>query len=159
MTWKAFIHLIWQVLTICIGIYVGYTGLLHLIERRRIKIKVYGEFDRKKHVLAGVAFNSMLVLGMVCGFISFNSFFNEIERSKALPFSNFHLSVALLIVPIYIISAFIGFPMAKGNLKYRKMHASLNYTACFFVVIQVILGLLLAKRLTLFDEDVFLFGF
>lgn len=149
MTWKAFIHPTWQVLTICIGIYVGYTGLLHLIERKQIKIKVYGDFNRKKHVLGGVAFNSMLVLGMTCGFISFNSFFNEIERSKALPFSNFHLSVALLIGTIYLISAFIGFLMAKGNLKYQKIHASLNYTACFFVVIQVILGLLLAKRLTL----------
>jgi len=133
----AFIHPIVILLAILSGAYTGYLGW------KRFQFKKgrgsASDFPWQKHIQCGKRFYILLWVGFLVGLGVLFYLKGEIFTS------GFHVYLAILILLFFTIGVVLGWKLSKGNGTNRLalIHMVINYGTFFFVLIQIILGVIL----------------
>ncbi len=123
----AFIHPLFQVFAICLGLYTGYLGWQRFRGRR---------FQWKRHIRFGVSFFIIIVSGALIG--SGMTYFLEGGIFK----TGIHALLPFIIIPFLSIGAILGYVLSKG-LKNRVIaifHMSINYFTMLLILLQGYIG-------------------
>jgi hypothetical protein len=132
----AFIHPIVIVLAILSGVYTGYLGWKRFRFRRGRGSAT--DFSWQKHIRWGRRFYILLWIGSLIGAgVLF-------YLKGALLTSGLHTYLAVLILLLFSIGVALGGKLSKGNGTNRlaSIHMVINYSTFFFVLIQIILGVI-----------------
>jgi hypothetical protein len=123
-----FIHPIFQVFAIGIGLYTGYLGWQRF--RRR-------KFQRKRHIRLGFTFFMMIVFGAFGGFGT--TFLLEGGIFK----TGLHGFLPFIIVPFLSIGATLGYLLSKGHGKRRLaiFHMCINFFTMLLILLQAYFGI------------------
>ena len=132
----AFIHPIIILMTILSGAYTGYLGW----KRFRFK-RGHGyasDFPWQRHIQWGKRFYILLWVG---SFIGVGALFYL--KGKIFT-SGLHAYLAVLILLLFSIGVALGGKLSKGKGTNRLalMHMVINYSTFFFVLIQIVLGVI-----------------
>jgi len=133
----AFIHPIVILLAILSGAYTGYLGW------KRFQFKKgrgsASDFPWQKHIQCGKRFYILLWVGFLVGLGVLFYLKGEIFTS------GFHVYLAILILLFFTIGVVLGWKLSRGNGTNRLalIHMVINYGTFFFVLIQIILGVIL----------------
>jgi hypothetical protein len=132
----AFIHPIIILLAIFSGAYTGYLGW----KRFRFK-KGHGsasDFPWQRHIQWGKRFYILLWIGFLFGGGALFYLKGEIFTSGV------HAYMAILILLLFSIGVALGGKLSKGKGTNRLalMHMVINYSTFFFVLIQIVLGVI-----------------
>ncbi len=124
----AFIHPLFQVFAICLGLYTGYLGWQRFRGRR---------FQWKRHIRFGFSFFIIIVSGALIG--SGMTYFLEGGIFK----TGIHALLPFIIIPFLFIGAILGYVLSKGLMKKRivaPFHMSINYFAMLLTLLQGYIG-------------------
>jgi len=133
----ALIHPIVILLAIISGVYTGYLGWKRFRFRRGLGST--SDFPWQKHIRWGKRFYILLWVGSLIGLgLLFNL------RGKFFT-SGFHGYLAILILLLFSIGVALGGKLSKGKGTNRLAltHMVINYSTFFFVLIQIVLGVIL----------------
>jgi len=136
-----FIHPIIILLAILSGGYTGYLGWKRFqFKRGRASAS---DFPWQKHIQWGKRFYILLWIGFLAGLGLLLYLKGEIFAT------GFHAFLAIFILFLFSIGVYMGVRLSKGKGTDRLAlkHMGMNYSAFFFVLIQIVLGVIL---LTLF---------
>ncbi len=130
----AFIHPMVILLAILSGVYTGFLGWKRFRFRRGRGTA--SEFPWQKHIQWGKRFYILLWIGSFIGFGALFYLKGEIFTS------GLHAYLAVLILLLFSIGVALGGKLSKGKGTNRLAlsHLIINYSTFFFVLIQVILG-------------------
>ena len=131
-----FIHPILIVLAILSGVYTGYLGWKRFRFRRGQGSS--SDFPWQRHIQWGKRFYILLWTGSLIGFgVLF-------YLKGTLLTSGFHAYLAILILLLFSIGIALGGKLSKGNGTNRlaSIHMVINYSTFFFVLIQIVLGVI-----------------
>ena len=132
----ALIHPIVILLAIISGVYTGYLGWKRFRFRRGLGST--SDFPWQKHIRWGKRFYILLWVGSLLGLgLLFNL------RGKFFT-SGFHGYLAILILLLFSIGVALGGKLSKGKGTNRLAltHMVINYSTFFFVLIQIVLGVI-----------------
>jgi hypothetical protein len=132
----AFIHPMIILLAILSGGYTGYLGWKRFqFKRGRASAS---DFPWQKHIQWGKRFYILLWIGFLIGLGVLFYMKGEIFTS------GFHAYVAILILLLFSIGVVLGSKLSKGKGTNRLtlIHMIINYSTFFFVLIQIILGVI-----------------
>jgi len=132
----AFIHPMIILLAILSGGYTGYLGWKRFqFKRGRASAS---DFPWQKHIRWGKRFYILLWIGFLIGLGVLFYMKGEIFTS------GFHAYVAILILLLFSIGVVLGSKLSKGKGTNRLalIHMIINYSTFFFVLIQIILGVI-----------------
>jgi hypothetical protein len=132
-----FIHPAVIVLAILSGVYTGYLGW----KRFQFK-KGHGsasDFPWKKHIQWGRRFYILLWIGFLIGLGSLFYMKGEMYTS------GFHANLGVFILLLFSHGVILGRKLSKGKGSDRLalIHMVINYSSFFFVLIQIVLGVIL----------------
>lgn len=130
----AFIHPLFQVFAICLGLYTGYLGWQRFRGRR---------FQWKRHIRVGFSFFIIIVSGALIG--SGMTYFLEGGIFK----TGIHALLPFIIIPFLFIGAILGYVLSKG-LKKRivaPFHMSINYFTMLLTLLQGYIGIKILMEL------------
>jgi len=133
----AFIHPIIILLAILSGGYTGYLGWKRFqFKRGRAPAS---DFPWQKHIRWGKRFYFFLWIGFLTGLGLLLYLKGEIFAT------GFHAYLAVFILCLFSIGVYMGGKLSKGNGTDRLalQHMRMNYGAFFFVLIQIVLGVIL----------------
>lgn len=133
----AFIHPLVILLAILSGVYTGYLGWKRFQFKKNRALA--SDFPWQKHIRWGKRFYILLWIGFMIGPAS-------LFYLKGRVFTTgFHAYLAILILLIFSLGVYLGWRLSKGKGKDRLalIHMGMNYSAFFFVLIQIVLGLIL----------------
>jgi uncharacterized membrane protein YbjE (DUF340 family) len=132
----AFIHPIIILLAILSGAYTGYLGWKRFQFRRGRGSA--SDFPWEKHIRCGKRFYILLWIGFLLGGGALFYLKGEIFTS------GFHAYLAILILLLFSIGIYLGWKLSKGKGTNRLalIHMVINYSTFFFVLIQIILGVI-----------------
>jgi heme/copper-type cytochrome/quinol oxidase subunit 2 len=132
----AFIHPIVIVLAIISGVYTGYLGWKRFRFRRGHGSA--SDFPWQRHIQWGKRFYILLWIGSLIGV---GALFYL--KGKILT-SGLHAYLAVLILLLFSIGVALGGKLSKGKGTNRLalMHLTINYGTFFFVLIQIVLGVI-----------------
>jgi hypothetical protein len=132
----AFIHPIIILLAILSGAYTGYLGWKRFRFRRGHGSA--SDFPWQRHILWGKRFYILLWIG---SFVGVGALFYL--KGKIFT-SGLHAYLAVLILLLFSIGVALGGILSKGKGTNRLalMHMVINYSAFFFVLIQIVLGVI-----------------
>jgi hypothetical protein len=132
----AFIHPIVIVLAILSGVYTGYLGWKRFQFRRGRGSA--SDFPWQKHIQWGKRFYILLWIGFLLGGGALFYLKGEIFTS------GFHAYLAVLILLLFSIGVALGGKLSKGKGTNRLalIHLVINYSTFFFVLIQIVLGVI-----------------
>jgi len=133
----AFIHPVVMVLAILSGVFTGYLGWKRFRFRRGRGSA--SDFPWQKHIRWGVRFYILLWIG---SFIGVGALF---YLKGTLLTSGLHAHLAILILLLFSIGVALGGKLSKGGGTNRLalIHMLINYSTFFFVLIQIVLGVIL----------------
>ena len=133
----ALIHPIVILLAIISGVYAGYLGWKRFRFRRGLGST--SDFPWQKHIRWGKRFYILLWVGFFIG-LGFLFYL----RGKFFT-SGFHAYLAILILLLFSIGVALGGRLSKGKGTNRLAltHMVINYSTFFFVLIQIVLGVIL----------------
>jgi len=133
----AFIHPIVVVLAILSGVYTGTLGWKRFQFRRGRGSA--SDFPWQKHIRCGKRFYILLWIGFLIGLGALLYLKGEIFTS------GLHAYLAILILFLFSIGVALGGRLSKGKGTNRLalIHMIINYSTFFFVLIQLVLGVLL----------------
>ena len=133
----AFIHPMIILLAILSGGYTGYLGWKRFqFKRGRASAS---DFPWQKHIQWGKRFYILLWIGFLIGL-------GVLFYLKGGIFvTGFHAYLAFFILFLFSIGVYMGVRLSKGKGTDRLalIHMRMNYSAFFFVLIQVVLGVIL----------------
>ena len=131
-----FIHPIVILMAVLSGAYTGYLGWKRFQFRRGHGS--VSDFPWQKHIRWGKRFYILLWIGSLIGVGALFYLKGEILTS------GLHAYLALLILLLFSIGVALGGKLSKGRGTNRLalMHMVINYSAFFFVLIQIVLGLI-----------------
>jgi len=132
----AFIHPIVIVLAILSGAYTGYLGWKRFQFRRGRGSA--SDFPWQKHIRCGKRFYILLWIGFLLGGGVLFYLKGEIFTS------GIHAYLAILILLLFSIGVCLGGKLSKGKGTNRLalIHMVINYSTFFFVLIQIVLGMI-----------------
>jgi len=132
----AFIHPIVILLAIISGVYTGYLGWKRFRFRRGHGSA--SDFSWQRHIQWGKRFYILLWVGSLIGVGALFYLKGEIFTS------GLHAYLALLILLLFSIGVALGGKLSKGKGTNRLalMHMVINYSTFFFVLIQIVLGVI-----------------
>ena len=133
----AFIHPMIILLAILSGGYTGYLGWKRFqFKRGRASAS---DFPWQKHIQWGKRFYILLWIGLLIGLVSLLYLKGEIFAT------GFHAYLAVFILILFSVGVSIGVRLSKGKTTGRlaPIHMGINYGAFFFVLIQMVLGVML----------------
>jgi len=132
-----FIHPLVIVLAILSGVYTGYLGWKRF-QFRRGRASA-SDFPWEKHIRWGKRFYTLLWIGFVIGPASLFYLKGKVFTT------GFHAYLAILILLIFTLGVYLGWKLSKGNGTNRlaQTHMVINYSTFFFVLVQIILGVIL----------------
>jgi heme/copper-type cytochrome/quinol oxidase subunit 2 len=132
----AFIHPIVIALAIISGVYTGYLGWKRFRFRRGHGSA--SDFPWQRHIQWGKRFYILLWIGSLIGV---GALFYL--KGKILT-SGLHAYLAVLILLLFSIGVALGGKLSKGKGTNRLalMHLAINYGTFFFVLIQIVLGVI-----------------
>lgn len=122
-----FIHPIFQVFSIVIGLYTGYLGWK--------RFRGMG-FPWKRHIRFGFAFLIMIVFGALMGYGM--TYFLKGGIFK----TGLHALLPFIIIPFLCIGAILGYLLSKGRRKraVAAIHMSINYFTMLLIFLQGVYG-------------------
>ncbi|MGD0916865.1 MAG: DUF4079 family protein [Thermodesulfobacteriota bacterium] len=133
----AFIHPVIILLAILSGGYTGYLGWKrYQFKRSRAPAS---DFPWQKHIRWGKRFYILLWIGFAIGLLS-------LFYQKGVVFATgFHAYLAVFILFLFSIGVYLGVRLSqgKGTDRLALQHMKMNYGAFFFVLIQIVLGVIL----------------
>jgi len=132
----AFIHPIIILMAVLSGAYTGYLGWKRFRFRRGLGST--SDFPWQKHIRWGKRFYILLWVGSLIGLgLLFNL------RGKFFT-SGFHGYLAILILLLFSLGVALGGKLSKGKGTNRLAltHMVINYSTFFFVLIQIVLGVI-----------------
>ena len=133
----AFIHPMIILLAILSGGYTGYLGWKRFqFKRGRASAS---DFPWQKHIQWGKRFYILLWIGFLIGL-------GVLFYLKGGIFATgFHAYLAVFILLLFSIGVYMGVRLSKGKGTDRLalIHMRMNYSAFFFVLIQIVLGVIL----------------
>ncbi len=123
----AFIHPIFQIFAICLGLYTGYLGWQRFRGRR---------FQWKRHTRFGFSFFIIIVSGALIG--SGMTYFLEGGIFK----TGIHALLPFIIIPFLSIGAILGYVLSNGvkNRVIAIFHMSINYFTMLLILLQGYIG-------------------
>jgi hypothetical protein len=133
----AFIHPVIILLAILSGGYTGYLGWKRFqFKRGRASAS---DFPWQKHIQWGKRFYILLWIGFLTGLGLLLYLKGEIFET------GFHAYLAVFILCLFSIGVSMGVRLSKGKGTDRLalQHMRMNYGAFFFVLIQIVLGMIL----------------
>jgi len=133
----AFIHPLIILLAILSGGYTGYLGWKQFQFKRGHALA--SDFPWKKHIRWGKRFYLLLWIGFLTGL-------GLLLYLKGKIFiTGFHAYLAVFILLLFSIGVYMGVRLSKGKGTDRLalQHMRMNYSAFFFVLIQIVLGVIL----------------
>jgi hypothetical protein len=133
----AFIHPMIILLAILSGGYTGYLGWKRFqFKRGRASAS---DFPWQKHIRWGKRFYVLLWIGFLIGLVSLFYLKGEIFAT------GFHAYLAVFILLLFSIGVYMGVRLSKrkGTDHLALIHMKMNYSAFFFVLIQIVLGVIL----------------
>ena len=132
----AFIHPIVIILAITSGVYTGYLGWKRF--RFRKGRGSSSDFPWQRHIQWGKRFYLLLWIG---SFIGVGALF---YLKGTLLTSGLHTYLAVLILCLFSIGVALGGKLSKGKGTNRLalIHMVINYSTFFFVLIQIVLGVI-----------------
>ena len=133
----AFIHPVVMVLAILSGVFTGYLGWKRFRFRRGRGSA--SDFPWQKHIRWGVRFYILLWIGSLIGVGAL------FYLKGTLLTSGLHAHLAILILLLFSIGVALGGKLSKGGGTNRLalIHMLINYSTFFFVLIQIVLGVIL----------------
>jgi hypothetical protein len=132
----AFIHPVVILLAVISGVYAGYLGW------KRFRFKrgrgVASDFPWQRHIQWGKRFYILLWIGSLIG-VGVLSYLKGAVLTSGL-----HAYMAVLILLLFSIGVALGGNLSKGKGTNRLalMHMVINYGTFFFVLIQIVLGVI-----------------
>ena len=131
-----FIHPIVIVLAIISGVYTGYLGWKRFRFRRGRGAAP--DFPWQRHIQWGKRFYILLWIGSLTG-VGVLSYLKGTVLTSGL-----HAYLAVLILLLFSVGVALGGKLSKGRGTNRLalMHMVINYSAFFFVLIQIVLGVI-----------------
>jgi hypothetical protein len=132
----AFIHPIVILLVITSGVYTGYLGWKRFRFRRGRGTS--SDFPWQRHIQWGKRFYILLWIGFLIGA-------GVLFYLKGKIFtSGLHAYLAVLILLLFSTGVSLGWKLSKGNGTNRlaSIHMVINYSTFFFVLIQIVLGVI-----------------
>jgi len=132
----AFLHPMVIVLAIISGVYAGFLGWKRFRFRRGLGSA--SDFPWKKHIQWGKRFYLLLWIGSIIGVGAL------FYLKGTLLTSGLHAYLAVLILLLFSIGVVLGGKLSKGKGTNRLAltHMAINYSAFFFVLIQIVLGVI-----------------
>jgi len=132
----AFIHPIVIVLAIILGVYIGFLGWKRFRFRRGRGLA--SDFPWQRHIQWGKRFYILLWVGSLIGVGALFYLKGKIFTS------GLHAYLAVLILLLFSIGVALGGKLSKGKGTNRLalMHMVVNYSTFFFVLIQIVLGVI-----------------
>jgi hypothetical protein len=132
-----FLHPIVMVLAILSGVFTGYLGWKRFRFRRGRGSA--SDFPWQKHIRWGVRFYILLWIGSLIGVGAL------FYLKGTLLTSGLHAHLAILILLLFSIGVALGGKLSKGGGTNRLalIHMLINYSTFFFVLIQIVLGVIL----------------
>jgi hypothetical protein len=132
----AFMHPVVILLAIISGIYTGYLGWKRFQYRRGHGSA--SDFPWQKHIRWGKTFYVLLWIGSL---IAVGALF---YLKGTILISGLHTYLAVLILLLFSIGVALGGKLSKGNGTNRLAltHMVINYSTFFFVLIQIVLGVI-----------------
>ena len=132
----AFLHPVVILLAIISGIYTGYLGWKRFQYRRGHGSA--SDFPWQKHIRWGKTFYVLLWIGSL---IAVGALF---YLKGTILISGLHTYLAVLILLLFSIGVALGGKLSKGNGTNRLAltHMVINYSTFFFVLIQIVLGVI-----------------
>ncbi len=131
-----FIHPIVIILAITSGVYTGYLGWKRFRFRRGRGSS--SDFPWRRHIQWGKRFYILLWIGFLIGA-------GVLFYLKGKIFtSGLHAYLAVLILLLFSTGVSLGWKLSKGNGTNRlaSIHMVINYSTFFFVLIQIVLGVI-----------------
>jgi heme/copper-type cytochrome/quinol oxidase subunit 2 len=131
-----FIHPIVIILAILSGVYTGYLGWKRFRFRRGRGSS--SDFPWQRHIQWGKRFYILLWIGFLIGA-------GVLFYLKGKIFtSGLHAYLAVLILLLFSTGVSLGWKLSKGNGTNRlaSIHMVINYSTFFFVLIQIVLGVI-----------------
>lgn len=132
-----FIHPLFSIMAILLGIYVGYLGW------KRFQFKrghgSASDFPWQKHIQSGKRFYTLLWVSFLIGLGSL--FYEKGQIFTA----GIHTYLGIYILLLFSIGASLGLILSKGKRSDRLslIHMGVNYFTFLFVLIQIVLGVIL----------------
>jgi hypothetical protein len=132
----AFVHPIVILLAIISGIYTGYLGWKRFRFRRGLGSA--SDFPWQRHIRWGKRFYILLWIGFLLGGGALFFLKREIFTS------GLHAYMAVFILLLFSVGVALGGKLSKGKGTNRLAlaHMVINYSAFFFVLIQIVLGVI-----------------
>ena len=132
-----FLHPMIILLAILSGGYTGYLGWKRFqFKRGRASTS---DFPWQKHIQWGKRFYILLCIGFLAGLASLFYLKGKVFTT------GFHAYLAVLILILFSIGVSIGIRLSKRKKTdhLALIHMGINYSAFFFVLIQIVLGVIL----------------
>ena len=133
----AFIHPMIILLAVLSGGYTGYLGWKRFqFKRGRASAS---DFPWQKHIRWGKRFYILLWIGFLVGLGLL------LYRKGEIFATGFHAFLAVFILCLFSIGVYMGVRLSKGKGTDRLalQHMGMNYGAFFFVLLQIVLGVIL----------------
>ena len=142
MSTVVLIHASWMILTVAVGTWAGYLGLIRATLKGG-KSFLPGRYTLRSHRWTGIVFYAMLYAGILGGFLMVDFFFGDADP---VGFWLWHQRLAVLIGLVYAPAAWLGLGLLRrpaGPVRVRPIaHMILNFTGCTLIAAQITLAIL-----------------